>query len=285
MVAGTNTDKGKALVLDQDSSHSVEFGSSSGINDQPYKNNGGGSRSPGYNSGGQYYTNGSPSSNFGSNPQSSYHYGGYKGNNFRGKGRGRSYQSGSRSYNHSPNPSPGILGAPRPFQSHCPDHPSEIPTCQICNKKGHVAADCFQRHSTPVSASHSPIQCQICWKFGHSAIQCYHRGNFAYQGRPLTPNLSAMHVQHQPSAPEEQFWVADTGATSHMTSDLANLELAQPYHGNDTITTASGAGQIHRENPSQGAVYGWLLSYTFPHYSEAAICIISVSQMLSCTTC
>ncbi|CAN6583600.1 unnamed protein product [Malus baccata var. baccata] len=50
-----------------------------------------------------------------------------------------------------------------------------------------------------------------------------------------------MHVHHQPSAHMDQFWVADTGATSHMTSELANLDLSTPYQGNDTITTTSGA--------------------------------------------
>ncbi|KAM2160609.1 hypothetical protein ACFX1Q_043685 [Malus domestica] len=45
-----------------------------------------------------------------------------------------------------------------------------------------------------------------------------------------------------------------TGATSHITSELANLDLANPYQGSDIITTASGAGQTHRNNPSQGAV-------------------------------
>ncbi|KAM2104388.1 hypothetical protein ACFX1R_014988 [Malus domestica] len=51
-----------------------------------------------------------------------------------------------------------------------------------------------------------------------------------------------MHAHPQPSAPEQQFWLADTGATTHMTSELANLELAAPYKGTDTITTASGTG-------------------------------------------
>ena len=40
MVAGTAINKGKALVLDQDSSNSVEVGSSSGTNDHNYKSNG-----------------------------------------------------------------------------------------------------------------------------------------------------------------------------------------------------------------------------------------------------
>ncbi|KFL90571.1 polyprotein [Acetobacter malorum] len=50
-----------------------------------------------------------------------------------------------------------------------------------------------------------------------------------------------MHANHQPLAPFEQFWIADIGAASHMTSELANLDLSTPYQGTDTITTASGA--------------------------------------------
>lgn len=55
-----------------------------------------------------------------------------------------------------------------PNQSHCPDHPSDIPTCHICNKKGHVVAYCFQRHTTPTSCF--PTQCQIYWKYGHTTV-------------------------------------------------------------------------------------------------------------------
>ena len=75
MVAGTETNKVKALVLDQDSSHSVKFGSSSGTNDQNYKSNGNGSNSTSYNSGGQYNNNGSQYNNYGDHYQGSYSYG------------------------------------------------------------------------------------------------------------------------------------------------------------------------------------------------------------------
>ncbi|CAN6705905.1 unnamed protein product [Malus baccata var. baccata] len=58
MVAGTAVNKGKALVLDQDSSQSVEFGSSSGTNDQHYTSNGSGLSPSGHSFGGSYNNNG-----------------------------------------------------------------------------------------------------------------------------------------------------------------------------------------------------------------------------------
>jgi len=152
MVAGTISNKGNALVLDQDFSHSVDTGSSSRINAQHCTNNGTGSSSgPTF---GDNYNNVSQSYNPGGHYQGFSSSGGYKGNNFRGKGRGRSYSSGSRPYTPPQNASPGILGNPRTFQAYCPDHSSDIPTCQICNKRRHVAADCFQRHNTQVTSSH-----------------------------------------------------------------------------------------------------------------------------------
>jgi hypothetical protein len=78
-------------------------------------------------------------------------YFGNRGSQFKGRGLGRShYQSSPRHYQVQPTSSPGILGPG-----------TDISTCQICNKKGHIAADCYQRHnqsSTPTSS----VQCQIC---------------------------------------------------------------------------------------------------------------------------
>ncbi|XP_021807328.1 uncharacterized protein LOC110751198 [Prunus avium] len=170
-------------------------------------------------------------------------YSGNRGSHFKGRGRGRGhYQSGPRPYQVQPTSSPGILGPG-----------TDIPTCQICSKKGHVVADCYQRHNQP-STPTSSVQCQICWKFRHSAIQCYHRGNFSYQGKPPSTNLSVMHANFPSSTPHEQFWVADTGATTHMTCDLAQLSLATPFSGSNTITTAGGSGQDHEECSSEGTV-------------------------------
>uniref|UniRef100_A0A2N9FB01 Retrotransposon Copia-like N-terminal domain-containing protein n=1 Tax=Fagus sylvatica TaxID=28930 RepID=A0A2N9FB01_FAGSY len=53
--------------------------------------------------------------------------------------------------------------------------------------------------------------CQVCHKLGHTALTCYH---------------------------------SDSGATHHLTSDLANLNVrADEYHGPDQIRVGSGFGE------------------------------------------
>ena len=37
-------------------------------------------------------------------------------------------------------------------------------------------------------------------------------------------------------------WILDSGATHHLTSDLSNLALHQPYHGGDEVAIADGSG-------------------------------------------
>ncbi|KAI5342376.1 hypothetical protein L3X38_010251 [Prunus dulcis] len=140
MLAKDQTFTGKTLILDEgssnpNSSHTQSYHSSSG-SAQP-------SHFPSGNNGG-------------------FHTSGYftnRGSHFRGRGRGHNhYPSGPRTHQAPLNSSPGILGSG-----------IDIPTCQICNKKGHVAADCYQRRNQP-SAPTSSGQCPICWKYGHSAI-------------------------------------------------------------------------------------------------------------------
>ncbi|BBG99972.1 hypothetical protein Prudu_009845 [Prunus dulcis] len=118
------------------------------------------------------------------------------------------------------------------------------------------------------------VQCQICWKYGHTAIQCYHRGNFSYQGKPPSSNLTAMHANCSPSSSAEQFWVADTGATAHMTSDLSQLSLATPFLGNETITTAGVQDKLTGSVLLKGLCRAGLYSIPFfpsqPHPTPAA---------------
>ncbi|KAM1741605.1 hypothetical protein ACFX12_011704 [Malus domestica] len=146
-------------------------------------------------------SNQTSSQNAGSyNGGSSNHNGGYS-FNYRGRGRGKNYYNSTPRFNSGfSNSNAGILGPGKPHVSTCPDHGYDIPTCQICNKRGHVAVDCFQRHSSSPNPPSRP-QCQICWKFGHTALQCYHRTDFSHQGRAPSSTLSAMHTTCQPSAP------------------------------------------------------------------------------------
>ena len=44
-----------------------------------------------------------------------------------------------------------------------------------------------------------------------------------------------------PASPASS-WIMDSGATHHLTSDLDNLALHQPYHGNDKVLIGDGSG-------------------------------------------
>jgi hypothetical protein len=138
MMAQHQVSPGKALALDEGNSHSHPSSSKS-------------TPPPGFNGG----FNGHNSSFHGSNGG----YFGNQGSHFKGRGRGRHrYQFSPCPYQVPPMSNPGILGPG-----------IDIPTCQICTKKGHVVVDCYQRHTLPTNSA-SSIQCQICWKFGHTAV-------------------------------------------------------------------------------------------------------------------
>ena len=77
------------------------------------------------------------------------------------------------------------------------------------------------------------------WPFGYSLLS---KRQFFLSRQTISSNLNAMHVNFPSSNSTEQFWVADTGATTHMTSDLAHLNLATPFSGSKTIATVDGSG-------------------------------------------
>ncbi|KAF8398674.1 hypothetical protein HHK36_014529 [Tetracentron sinense] len=89
-------------------------------------------------------------------------------------------------------------------------------------------------HSTKPSNAPS---CQICNRVGHSALDCFHRLDLSFQGRQSPPKLQAMAAMRQDST-----WFTDTGATNHVTADLNNLSLHSDYEGSDNLTVGNGKG-------------------------------------------
>lgn len=151
MLAQGHGSNGKGLLLAEDSSPTTGNPSSQYHTGSSSSSNNGGhnSSSGGFINGGQHYSSGGYT--HGGN---NYNSGGFRGSNFRGRSRGRNNFGTSRFSGPHYNPGPGILGPARSHVSTCSEHGNDVPICQICAKRGHIASDCFQRHSpTPVSSS------------------------------------------------------------------------------------------------------------------------------------
>ncbi|KAJ4951664.1 hypothetical protein NE237_028496 [Protea cynaroides] len=80
-------------------------------------------------------------------------------------------------------------------------------------------------------------QCQIYQKMGHLAIDCYHCMDYAYQSHHPPEKLAAMASTKFSNA---DTWYTDTGATNNLTPDIENLYLAEPYDGHDSIQVRNG---------------------------------------------
>jgi hypothetical protein len=55
----------------------------------------------------------------------------------------------------------------------------------------------------------------------------------------ITVDSNGAHIN---SELENQQWLADSGANDHITNDLENLSLQQPFKGNDSVAVDNGAG-------------------------------------------
>uniref|UniRef100_A0A2N9HRV5 Reverse transcriptase Ty1/copia-type domain-containing protein n=1 Tax=Fagus sylvatica TaxID=28930 RepID=A0A2N9HRV5_FAGSY len=81
------------------------------------------------------------------------------------------------------------------------------------------------------STNGSRPTCQVCGKFGHLALTCYHRFDNSYSS---DSNMQALLAT--PQSPTDDNWYADSGATHHLTADLANLNVcADEYQGHEQI--------------------------------------------------
>jgi hypothetical protein len=85
--------------------------------------------------------------------------------------------------------------------------------------------------------SNRPV-CQVCHKLGHAALTCYHRFDNSYSA----DSPQQMHALYaSPQAASDLNWYSDSGATHHLTNDLANLNVrAEEYTGSEGIRVGNG---------------------------------------------
>ena len=96
--------------------------------------------------------------------------------------------------------------------------------------------------------SNRPV-CQVGHKLSHVALACYHRFDNSYTVES-SHNMHALYAS--PHAASDLNWYSDSGATHHLTNDLANLNVrAEEYTGSETIRVGNGKSLpvTHWDNP------------------------------------
>ncbi|KAM2157366.1 hypothetical protein ACFX1R_042948 [Malus domestica] len=161
-----------------------------------------------------------------------------RGNNYRNNNsfKGRGYGSGNSRQNHISS-----------WLGNTTTRTTVVIECQICNKRGHTAANCYHRNNSS-SNSGFVVECQICGKMGHSALDCYQRSNYSFQGQPPSTSLSAMNVQQTTQFIPQDTWIVDSGASHHMIADINALTRVIPFEGFEKITIGNGTGQEDKGN-------------------------------------
>ncbi|RVW98057.1 Retrovirus-related Pol polyprotein from transposon TNT 1-94 [Vitis vinifera] len=98
------------------------------------------------------------------------------------------------------------------------------------------------------SSSSERPQCQLCGKFGHTVQVCYHRFDITFQstqnnttGVSNSGNSNSMPAMVASSNNlADDNWYLDSGASHHITQNVANLTNATPYTGADKVTIGNG---------------------------------------------
>ncbi|KAL0928021.1 hypothetical protein M5K25_002254 [Dendrobium thyrsiflorum] len=111
--------------------------------------------------------------------------------------------------------------------------------------------------SDQTSTIHSLLPLQLLLLVvGHIALNCWHRCNMQYA--PTTPNPRAfISTATSTASSQPTEWILDTGASSHLTSDVHNLQHSVPYPGSKAVSIANGCLQPRApERPLLGTSLG-----------------------------
>ncbi|XP_024196055.1 dr1-associated corepressor homolog [Rosa chinensis] len=110
--------------------------------------------------------------------------------------------------------------------------------CQLCGKNGHGARTCRTLSNYPGFNNGQNFNnnggCQFCGKMNHTVDRCYYIIGFPNQqqhqneDKEVTAMLAA-------TTNTPQFWLADTSATNHMTSNAQMLHNTVPYTASDSV--------------------------------------------------
>jgi hypothetical protein len=65
--------------------------------------------------------------------------------------------------------------------------------------------------------------------------------DYSFQGCHPPTHLAAMVAQSN-AVGEDQQWIADSGANTHITNELENLTLQQPFPSDEIVAVGNGAG-------------------------------------------
>lgn len=110
----------------------------------------------------------------------------------------------------------------------------------------------------------SRMVCQLCGRTGHITIKCFKRFDIHCTGvtnsYPQAPqayytDLSSPETMQEEYYDQEQNGqlCVDSGATTHITHNLANLQDSSNYHGNEQVSVGNG-NQLVPPDPNQNLI-------------------------------
>ena len=148
------------------------------------------------------------------------------------KGRGNRYKGWP--------PGPWSFPSGGPWNSNNQGSWSGPMSCQICGRNNHMAPTCYYRlnlaYPTP-----SPTTSSIPPSFHSSASSTQFPKSSPTQYSPYNSEIPPQAHFTQSTTSPDSTWFLDSGATSHVTSDLSKLSLQQQYDGTDGIMVGNGS--------------------------------------------